>query len=514
MKELSGEQFQAFYVFVALLIAALSLFPLLPINGDVLGCGQITQARYLVAMMALLTVGTAGAAIQTQWQVGEQIACRSRCKRYPPDSADEPISGGLHLVVIAIYREPIDLIILTIRSLADQPEANRIALAVGIEADAPSLELTTSSIRDLFEHLFGHFYIFVHPRGLPGEIAGKCSNLNYAARAAVAALEAGSVDLRGATFTSCDADNIFGRNYFSALDARLASRRHDLDALMWQAPLVYTWSTGASPFYVAITGALRSSWIAGILVPLSINGMSVFSLSLDLYRRAGYTSPIYQMEDILSTMRWSLVIGKRIKIECLPTVILSGPTSGGSGWESFDEWRRQIRRWSFGALEVFAYAFYHVRSSSLPVLKALPWLLSYFLYYFILQCVAPLSVGLGLLRGFLPGSHFFDVSPLGAPVSLGWVTVAWLLSLVAVMALLARGVVLLDRAMELSEGEDEIVWLGRLLPLPIVLLLHALVVLEALLSLARRGKSVCGHSPSAKEFLQTEAHRLPVRFGS
>lgn len=86
--------------------------------------------------------------------------------------------------------------------------------------------------------------------------------------------------------------------------------------------------------------------------------------------------------------------------------------------------------------------------------------------------------------------------------------------LVAMMALLARGVVLLDRAMELSEGEGEIVWLGRLLPLPTVLLLHALVVLEALLSLARRGKSVCQHSPSAKEFLQTEAHRLPMRFGS
>lgn len=61
-----------------------------------------------------------------------------------------------------------------------------------------------------------------------------------------------------------------------------------------------------------IKGVLRSPLrICGLPVPLSINGMSIFCLNLSLYRGTNYTSSSHQMEDSLSTIRWSLITGSR-----------------------------------------------------------------------------------------------------------------------------------------------------------------------------------------------------------
>lgn len=375
MTELSGEQFQRLYACLALLIVGLSSFPLLPIDGLVFGQGEVIQAIYLVLMMGLTTASTGLAAIYTQWRAWDQINLCRRQNSVASVSTRRPCSERLHLVVVTLYREPLDLITLTIRSLADQPEASRMAVVVAIEESAPRREATIESIKNIFSRSFCHLFVFVHPKDLPGEIPGKCSNLNYAARSAVAALESMSVDLRGATFTSCDADNIFGRNYFSALEDQFACEAQGYSSLIWQATILYSWSPSSSPFFTAITGALRSVWITGILVPFSINGMSVFSMDLGLYRRGDYTSSAYQMEDILSVVRWSLITGKRVRVKPLPAALLSGPTSGHNLWDHFDQWRQQIRRWSIGAVEVFAYACCHIRASLLPWPQIIPWAL-------------------------------------------------------------------------------------------------------------------------------------------
>lgn len=513
MKEVSGDQFQRFYVVLVLLIVGLLLFPLLPIGGLASGRVQQIQASYLVLMMGLIAVGTGWAAIQAQRHAVYQIDHFHQRGRDTLGTATTCLSQSerLHIVVLALYREPFDLVALTIRSLADQPEAERIILAVGIEEDAPKRDDTIADIKNAFGHSFRDLFVYIHPKGVLGEIAGKCSNLNHAARAVVADLEAMSVDLRDATLTSCDADNVFDCNYFGALEACFVGNGECCSTSIWQAAVLYSWSPGLSPFFTVVTGALRSVWITGVLAPLSINGMSVFSMGLDLYRRAGYTSPVYQMEDILSVVRWSLMTGKIVKITPLPAALLSGPTSGRNRWDHFDQWRQQIRRWTCGAAEVFVYALYHVRFSSLPWPCLLPWALRFFLYYFVVQCVAPLSICLGLLRGFLSDSRFFDVLPLGMSAPLGSVIAMWLCSLVVVVVLLARAVVFLDRSMALNAGQGEAVWLVRLLPLPMVLVMYAFVVFEGLALLAARGKSACQHNPSEKDFLSTKIHRLQMR---
>ena len=52
---------------------------------------------------------------------------------------------------------------------------------------------------------------------------------------------------------------------------------------VWQSPLFYQMGIDKSPFFVRNVGLLRAYFMMGLLVPMNINTMSVFSLTLWLY---------------------------------------------------------------------------------------------------------------------------------------------------------------------------------------------------------------------------------------
>lgn len=409
----------------------------------------------------------------------------------------------LHLVIITVYREPLDLIVLTLNSLANQTKARSLVVTLGLEQDSPNPEATIAAIQRLFANSFHRLFIFIHPKGLVGEIQGKCSNLNYAARSTIAALNKEMpLNAKKTTITSCDADNLFCRKYFELLESSYLNSPERLPT-MWQAPLVYSWGLDAMPIFTYVTGALRSIWTIGILIPLGLNGMSVFSLSLDLYHRGGYTSPTYQMEDILSTIRWSIHTGSKVKLQYLNAPILSGPTSGKNLSEQFCQWRDQITRWTIGSAEVYAYALHHARQSFLSKFSLTTWLIGFFLFYFVLQCAAPIALTIGLIRSSLLDSHLANAPLFMSNTTLAWFSRWWLLSLLMINAIMARAVHLLNKSVGIKEEESLVGIYAKLILAPCVMTLSALIALVALGRVALYGKAVCSHQPSAKDSLPT-----------
>ena len=93
--------------------------------------------------------------------------------------------------------------------------------------------------------------------------------------------------------------------------------------------------------------------MSGLLIPLNINPMSVYSISLSPARRSGYWRPHYQMEDmnvVLNPHGWDRQERSYLS-SASPTIC--GPTSGGSLLEEMSEWWAQARRWTIGASEIF-----------------------------------------------------------------------------------------------------------------------------------------------------------------
>ena len=96
----------------------------------------------------------------------------------------------------------------------------------------------------------------------------------------------------------------------------------------------------------------------------------------------------------------SLTHFRRLRIELVPVVTLSGPTSGRVLEEEIWEWAVQARRWTLGAAEVFHY--FMIKTPRMPVMTALSWGVSFLFYYGILLCCSHLyGLTLGISSAFI-----------------------------------------------------------------------------------------------------------------
>jgi hypothetical protein len=90
-----------------------------------------------------------------------------------------------HIVTICCYKESKELIGKSIQTLAEQTEVYRLTLVVGFEEKTPEKGEKCRWLEETFRHCgFERIIFTIHPKDLPNEIAGKCSNSNYALRTA------------------------------------------------------------------------------------------------------------------------------------------------------------------------------------------------------------------------------------------------------------------------------------------------------------------------------------------
>ena len=86
-----------------------------------------------------------------------------------------------HLIFLPTYRETYEIIRSTLRSLKENTFPNERLMIVlgGEEADTEAFEKIGRRAEQEFGSVFKYFAITIHPKGLPDEIPGKGSNLNW-----------------------------------------------------------------------------------------------------------------------------------------------------------------------------------------------------------------------------------------------------------------------------------------------------------------------------------------------
>jgi hypothetical protein len=424
-------------------------------------------------------------------------------------NASDDIDKVKHIVGICLYKEPLEVLFNTADSLAKQDKAvDKLTFVVGMEEGTPDRDQKKAAIMDKYEKVFHRVIVTIHPRGVIGEIPGKCSNFNYATREAMKILRsdlAYNFPYYDHIMTTADCDTVFSKDYTKLLENEYVKlSEEERHQTVWQSPLFYQMGLDKSPFFVRVTGLLRSFFMMGLLIPWNINTMSVFSLSLRLYENGDYTHPGYQMDDIIALIRWTLLTKKVCWIRLLNVATLSGPTSGATYFDELREWARQIRRWTIGAAEVFHY--FVVKSDRIPTVAAVSWGLRFFVYYGILLCVAPLfsiiappmSLFLHQLFEKPDQEHFLSSD------NFIWITMG-LLGLQYFWFLM---VFVLNAAAESTfpEGNAEktnvvVQFFNWILTLPTILA-YCMVELVSFIEVAFRGKDVCEHKASKKDNLR------------
>jgi hypothetical protein len=260
----------------------------------------------------------------------------------------------------------------------------------------------------------------------------------------------------------------------------------------------------------------------GLLIPLNINTMSVYSFSMQLYIAGNFTHYRYQMDDIIYTLNAMTATRKRVAIRLIPLPVLSGPTSGATVHEELQEWYLQARRWTIGAAEVFHYFF-----TKLVFSRAFDWYsgicygLVFLHYYGYVLCASSLF-GLVAVAAQGLGLSQCPATAIGASFAAGSGVLPLLQSLwanVPLFALISSCVLLcfcmiLDRVAvaKVLKVEESIsksraalhVVVDSIMAYP-TLIGYSCVEFAAVLELCIKGKSVCNHNPSLKNSLSVPA---------
>ena len=489
-----------FFLFLVLVIIStpiwISVIPIVSSYGKEINIGIITAFHIFWAVTSICAIRRC-LAIRQRKEIDR--------KAYPSDVQVK------HIVGICMYKEPFKVLKATLDSLACQIDAiDRVSVIVGLEQGTPDQEGKKTAIFSGYSNKFHRLLVTVHPSNLPGEVAGKCSNMNYAARHGVQQLrndKAYEFSKYHQIFTTCDCDSIFDPDYTAEVEKDYLTindieQRH---ATIWQSIICY--ENVSMPFFVRITALLRTFAYMGITIPWNMNPMSVYSHSVELLENGDYLHPEYQMDDIIALIRYTLVSKRRIKLRPVNVILLNGPTSAETYCGEIYEWSRQIRRWAIGAAEVFHYFMAKIKRMP-SILVTIIWGTSFFTYYGIVLCAAPIfslfspAITLAMFQvrvinesTLIPDDIFlyFNLSVLA--LQYFWFLIAFTF---AGMLLVNKYPLQQNKKKHSWSQLNYVIWL---LSVP-VLFCHSCIQLFAFFEIAIRGKSVCKHGAAKKDHLK------------
>lgn len=497
--------------FLAVISAFLVLpiwMPLVPYVNRVVNVVMII----IIGLFQLVWVIAVVCAIRRTFLIVRRYRLRAS-KAQDVESADDTTndsSNVRHIVAMTLYKEPMSVLQATLDSLVQQKDAaSRVSVIIGMECRTPDKEAKRQEVYDKYDSKFLRLIVTFHPSGTPGEIPGKCSNMNFACRRGLDILRQDAdynYEKYEHIFTNCDCDAVFDPDYMLELETEYSKLDPaDRHSSIWQSIIVYKRET--MPFFVDITGKLRTFFFMGVLIPWNINPMSHYSLSVKLLEEGAFTHPAYQMEDIIALIRYTIQARRKIRIRALDIISINGPTSGCNYVDEIREWALQIRRWTIGAGEVFHY--FIVKTYRMPsLLLSISWATRFFCYYGLVLCASsPFSVFgpiiMQLINMVTPehprlliSDFLFQRLCYG---SLGTQYAYFAIALVLVWCLPVPG------AGGSGSGNKGVWGVTRglfqwVMMLPVILA-YSYVELYSFFELAFRGKDVCKHNAASKNNL-------------
>ncbi|KAF4996465.1 hypothetical protein FDECE_12438 [Fusarium decemcellulare] len=209
-----------------------------------------------------------------------------------PDTCTDYVSSAgdhiIHAIIIPNYKEEPDTLKETLDVLASHPQArDSYDVYLGMEKRETNADTKALGLIQEFVKKFRSIDFTLHPSDIPGEAAGKGSNIAWAARKLS---EKYSMTTRkNVIITGIDADSHLSSTYFTTLTNMHLSYPETALTTIYAAPVIFDRNAHAVPSLVRMADILWcAASMSGLYPGSSIAPpTSVYSLSLDLVDRVG-----------------------------------------------------------------------------------------------------------------------------------------------------------------------------------------------------------------------------------
>lgn len=312
--------------------------------------------------------------------------------------------GIYHLVLMATYKEEIDILDASIAGLAkvDYPHDKIIFVLATEERDEARALENTRILKEKYGNTFGRFIAIMHPKDLPNEIPAKGGNISYAcAKVADQLIEEG-IDPRNVVLTTLDADNAPHKDYFKIVTYHYLME-HDRLRVSFQPLAFFHNNIWEIPFTNQLVSLANTFWY------LSESGererlftASAYSVSLQNLIEVDFWSKTTVIEDLQQYWRTYFHYRGNYKMVPIFIPVYQDALQNKTYFTSLVGQYKQLRRWAWAA-SVLAYIFHTLKENKKQKVK-MPYFKTYMkaielFYQQIMWATGPIIL---LLNMFIP----------------------------------------------------------------------------------------------------------------
>lgn len=318
-----------------------------------------------------------------------------------------------HAIIIPNFREKLDKLKTTLDYLKNQDfPKKRIWIILAMEErEGEEAKIRAKKLIALYKNTFGLITATFHQE-FPNEVKGKASNSTYAAKHLSKLVREKDIDPNNMVVTSCDADSLLPKKYFSYLSFAFLTDANRYFHFYWAPVLLYSnfWEI---PLPIRLQATISSiARLSGLAKPDSLIQISTYSLSLLMLEKIGYWDTDIIPEDWHIFLQAFFTFGEKVKTVPIYLTISRDAVKGVNLLTTFKSRYEQEKRWAWGVTDV-PYALYKFLTT-----PHIPFLPKFFRVFYVLETHLfwPTSFFLLTLGASIPAI----VNPVFSRTSLGY----------------------------------------------------------------------------------------------
>lgn len=275
----------------------------------------------------------------------------------------------VHLVILPFYKENYEVVEKTVRALLDASyDSNKLAVVLATEDRAGEEAQTIArAIREKYRKEFGHFITTIHPANVPGEMAGKGSNISYAAEEArKLILDADKIPYENVIVSAFDIDTVVYPQYFLCINWHFLTTENPYRVSFQPVPLYNNniWEVPALSRVVAASGTFWQ--MVQQERPEKLATFSSHALSFKTLHEIGYWQRNMVSED--SRIYWNAFAASNGDYSVIPIAypVSMDANLAPSFWQTVKNIYKQQQRWAWGVENIPYILFNITKNKAIP----------------------------------------------------------------------------------------------------------------------------------------------------
>lgn len=264
-----------------------------------------------------------------------------------------------HLVILPMYREDIEIVRATLKSLADSEyPKDKLIIALAIEEKAgPEAQEVAEKIKQEFGKKFFQFLVTCHPQNIAGEMAGRGSNLAWAVREAKEKIiNPLKIPYQNIIVSAFDIDTRPYRQYFACLTYHYLIVKNPL-RFSYQPIPIYNNNIWQAPAFSRVIATSGTFWqMMQQARPEQLVTYSSHALPFETLEKVGYPTNLVSDD---SRIFWKsyLFFGSDYRVIPLHYPVSMDAVLAKNFFRTVINQYKQQRRWAWG-VENIPYLLY------------------------------------------------------------------------------------------------------------------------------------------------------------